>query len=249
MNKENPNIKQEEIPSQEEMQRVYSQYNNNLQKITNSKKVINDLTNTGCNIYYKYKDYLFPDILQSIIDLTCSTKKVEYLYLIIEIIKSLHSNKNEYNIKKEDFDGFFLYMKEVCRCFYYSISDEFISHLKQVLKDLKKCNIYPNNYIDDLIMEFRLTTEPKITDNNKDLNCLTNLVNSGDLKVDKEIIDLYKDIDDLKRTNNNDKRKKLIKIENDMIQKQIKYYNENLKKIKCLNELIELCDKNGSFDN
>ena len=44
MNKENPNIKQEEVPSQEEMQRVYSQYNNNLQNITNSKKVINDLT-------------------------------------------------------------------------------------------------------------------------------------------------------------------------------------------------------------
>lgn len=98
-------------------------------------------------------------------------------------------------------------------------------------------------------MEFRLTTEPKITDNNKDLNCLTNLVNSGNLKVDKELIDLYKDFDDLKRTDNNNIRKKLINIENDMIQKQIKYYNENLKKIKCLNELIELCDKNGSFDN
>jgi hypothetical protein len=249
MNKENPNIKQEEPPSQEEMQRVFTQYNNNLQQITNSKKVINDLINTGCNIYYKYKDYLFPDILQSIIDLTCSSKKVEYLYLIIEIIKSLHSKRNEYSIKKEDFDGFFLYIKEVCRCFYYSINDEFISHLKQVLKDLKKCKIYPDNYIDDLIMEFRLTTEPKITDNIKDLNSLTNLVNNGDLKVDREIIDLYKDIDDLKRTDNNIIRKKLIKIENDMIQKQIKYYNENLKKIKCLNELIELCDNNGSFDN
>jgi hypothetical protein len=249
MNKENPNIKQEEAPSQEEMQRIFTQYNNNLQQITNSKKIINDLISTGCNIYYKYKDFLFPDILQSIIDLTCSSKKVEYLYLIIEIIKSLHSKRNEYSIKKEDFDGFFLYIKEVCRCFYYSINDEFISHLKQVLKDLKKCNIYPSNYIDDLIMEFRLTTEPKITDNSKDLNCLTNLVNSGDLKVDKELIDLYKDFDDLKRTDNNNIRKKLINIENDMIQKQIKYYNENLKKIKCLNELIELCDKNGSFDN
>lgn len=101
MNKENPNIKQEEVPSQEEMQRVYSQYNNNLQNITNSKKVINDLTNTGCNIYYKYKDYLFPEILQSIIDLTYSSKKLEYLYLIIEIIKSLYSNRDEYKIKKK----------------------------------------------------------------------------------------------------------------------------------------------------
>lgn len=137
MNKENPNIKQEEVPSQEEMQRVYSQYNNNLQNITNSKKVINDLTNTGCNIYYKYKDYLFPEILQSIIDLTYSSKKLEYLYLIIEIIKSLYSNKDEYKIKKEDFDIFFLYIKEVCRCFYYSMNDEFISYLKQALKDLK----------------------------------------------------------------------------------------------------------------
>ena len=242
-------IKQEEFPSEEERQRVFSQYFNNLQQITNSKTVIKGLTEKGCNIYYKYKDFLFPEIFQLIIDLTNSTKKVEYLYLIIEIIKSLYSRRKEYNIKKENFDDFFLYIKEVCRCFNYSINDEFISHLKQVLKDLKKCNIYPSNYIDDLIMEFRLTTEPKITDNNKDLNCLTNLVNSGVLKVDKEIIDLYKDIDDLKRTDNNNIRKKLIKIENDMIQRQIKYYNENLKKIKCLNDLIELCNKNGNFDN
>jgi len=249
MNGGNLKIIQEEVPNQEEMQNVFSQYHYNLQNIENSKTVMNNLIITGCNIYYRYKDFLFPDILQSIIDLTCSTKKFEYLYLIIEIIKSLYSKKEEYKIKKEDFDGFFLYMKEVCRCFYYSINDEFISHLKKVLKDLKQTNIYPNNYIDDLIMEFRLTTEPKITDNNKDLQSLTNLVNNGDLKVDKEIIDLYKDIDDLKRTDNNNLRKKLIKIENDMIQKQIKYYNENLKKIKCLNDLIELCDKNGSLDN
>lgn len=248
MNGEKLNIMQEEVPNQEEMQNIFSQYHCRLQNIENSKKVMNDLIITGCSIYYRYKDFLFPDILQTIINLTCSTKKVEYLYLIIEIIKSLHSKKDEYKIKKEDFDGFFLYMKEVCRCFYYSISDEFISHLKQVLKDLKKTNIYPNNYIDDLIMEFRLTTEPKISDNNKDLQCLTNLVNNGDLKVDKEIIDLYKDIDDLKRTDNNNLRKKLIKIENDMIQRQIKYYNENLKKIKCLNDLIQLCDNNGNFD-
>ena len=84
-------------------------------------------------------------------------------------------------------------------------------------------------------MELRLTTEPNITDSIDDRKILSRLVNKNILKIDFEMINLHKDIEDLKRNNNNNIIVKLIKNENNMIEKQIKLYNENLKQVKCLN--------------
>ena len=95
---------------------------------------------------------------------------------------------------------------------------------------------------DIVIMELRLTTESNIGNNIKDRNSLSNLINNNILKIDYEMINLYKNFDDLKRTNNNKIRLELIKRENNMIEKQIKIYNENLKQLKCINELINICD-------
>lgn len=242
MEKNELNFKKERIPTEEEIQRIYSNYYRDLNNIDNKKRIIMDLTDKACNIYYTYKSYIFPDILQAILDQANFTKKLEFLFLIIEIIKKLYKDKINYKIDKEEFNGYFLYVKEICRCFFYSFNDEYTKTIKSALNDLKKSNIYPGEYIDDLIMELRLTTEPRINDNDKDKKSLSNLVNNDNLKIDYEMINLYKDIDDLKRTNNNNNRRKLIKNENDMIEKQMKLYSENLKQIGCLNELIEICN-------
>ena len=138
--------------------------------------------------------------------------------------------------------GSFSYVKAICKCFKYSFNDDFIKQLKNALNELKKNNIYPVSIIDNLIMEMRLTTEPQITENENDRKCLSNLVSANILKIDYEMINLYKDIEDLKRTDNNQLRLNLIKKENNMIEKQIKLYNENLKQVKILNDLIKICD-------
>ena len=167
---------------------------------------------------------------------------LEYLYLLIEIIKSIHSNISKHPVKKEELYNIFEYVRSICRSFYYSFNYEFTKFIKDSLNHLKKCNIYPNYFIDDLIMELRLNTNPNITGNINDRKSLSNLVKNNILKIDYEMINFNKDIDDLKRTDNNKNRMNLIKCHNDMIQKQIKLYNENLKQIKCLNELINKCD-------
>ena len=233
----------ENIPTEEERQIIITKFNNDLKYISTSKEIIFELSKNASHIYYKYKDFIFPDILQEIYIEAERKKKLEFLYLIIEIIKYLHNNKLNNPIKNDFLLNIFSYVKAICKSFKYSFNDDFIKQLKIALNELKKINIYPATIIDNLIMEMRLSTEPQITDSLNDRKCLSNLVNSNLLKIDYEMMNLYKDIEDLKRTNNNKLRLNLIKNENNMIEKQIKLYNENLKQVKCLNDLIELCNK------
>ena len=240
--KEKENFNNENIPTEEERERILTQFNNDLKYICPNKKIIFNLSKKASEIYYKYKDFIFPDILQEIYIEAERNKKLDFLYLIIEIIKYLHSNKLDNPIKNDLLLNIFPYVKAICKCFKYSFNDDFIKQLKNALNELKKNNIYPATIIDNLIMEMRLTTEPQITESENDRKCLSNLVNANMLKIDYEMINLYKDIEDLKRTDNNQLRLNLIKKENNMIEKQIKLYNENLKQVKILNDLIKICD-------
>ena len=235
------NINNEPIPSYEERENIIKEFNSRLKKI-NTKESILEISKYAANIYYKYKDFIFPDLLQSILVSAESTKKIEHLFLLIEIIKLIYSNKEKYDVKKEELFNFFEYIKYICRTFYFSFNDEFIKMIKSSLKHLKECKIYPNIFIDNLMMEFRLNTDPHITGNENDRKCLSNLVNNNILQVDYNFINLFKDIEDLERTKKNKIRIGLIKKYNDLIEKQIKLYNQNLTQIKSLNELINICD-------
>ena len=230
------------IPKDEQRNNILLEFSKDLLYICKSKDKVFEMANKACNFYYKYQDYIFPDLLQEILTQAGKTKRLEYLYLIIEIIKYLNTNKLKYPIKNKLLFKIFPYVKEITRCFFYSFNNDFTKSLKVALNELKKQNIYPSNYIDDLIMELRLTTEPNITDNIKDRNSLSNLVNNNILKIDYEMINLYKCFEDLERTNNNNIRLDLIKKENNIIEKQIKLYNENFKQLRCLNDLINICD-------
>ena len=238
LNEENINI-----PTEEERQAIISQYEQKIKNMKYNREEILSLSKCICKIYYSHKDFIFPDILQIILTEADRKKKLEYLYLMIEIIKYFDFNKNVYEVTKIFFSNLFLCVQKICRLFYYSFNKDFTKNIKNSLIELKKYNIYPSNNIDELLMELRLTTEPNITDSIDDRKILSRLVNKNILKIDFEMINLHKDIEDLKRNNNNNNiRVKLIKNENNMIEKQIKLYNENLKQVKCLNDLIELCN-------
>ena len=239
---ENDNTKKIIVPTEEQKNAILFQFSKDLSYICISKQQVFEMCKNACNYYYSYQDYIFPDLLQEILSQAGKRKRLEYLYLLIEIIKYLNSNKYNNPIKGDLLFNIFPFVKEITRCFYYSFNNDFTKLLKVALNELKKQKIYPINYIDDLIMELRLTTDPNITDNIKDRNSLSNLINNNILKIDYEMINLYKNFDDIKRTNNNKIRMELIKKENNMIEKQIKIYNENLKQLKCINELINICD-------
>ena len=233
-------------PNEEEKIIIISQFEKQIKNVKCDREYISNLSNDICNIFKTHRDFIFHDIIQILLNEADRTKKLEFLYLMIEIIKNFHFHKNEFDIKEKFLSDLFSYVIIICRFFYYSFNKDFTKNIRNSLFELKKYNIYPNSSIDALLMELRLTTEPNITDSFDDRKCLSMLTNKNIIKIDYEMINLYKDIEELKRTNNNNLRLNLIKNENNMIEKQIKLYNENLKQIKCLNDLIELCNKFGN---
>ena len=123
------------------------------------------------------------------------------------------------------------------------MNDQFIKYIKNSLNNLKQSKIYDEINIDSIIMELRLTTEPNVLNNDKDKNCLNYLLNDKILKIDMDMINLYKDIDFANRGNINSLRMNLIKKENELIEKQISLYNKNIVQIKHINEMIDKINK------
>ena len=123
------------------------------------------------------------------------------------------------------------------------MNDNFIKLVKEALNKLKEYKIYNDFDINDIIMEFRITTEPKITASENDRNSLINLFNNKLLNIDVDMTDFYKKIESVDRGNINTLRMNLIKKENELIEKQMMLYNKNLEQIKTINELIEIINK------
>ena len=155
-------------------------------------------------------------------------QKIEYLYLMIEIIKAIYSNKSKNNITQNELSYLLLGIKEICRHYHYSMNNDFIKLVKDALNHLKETKIYDEKNINNIIMELRITTDPKITSSENDRNCLMNLFNEQTLQIDMNMINLYNDIKSVERGNINMLRMNLIKKENDLIEKQMILYKKNL---------------------
>ena len=68
------------------------------------------------------------------------------------------------------------------------------------------------------------------------------MVNKNIYQIDEELIDFYKNHEKFERNKDKNNWKNVIKAENNLIEKQMKLYNENIKQFKSLNELINICD-------
>ena len=216
--------------------KIISDFDIFLQNI-NSEKDIKAIASITYKLYCSYKDFILPDLIDKIYQNAFNTRKIEYLYLIIEIIRVFDSNKGIVDERKKFFDWF----KNIFRCYYYSFKKEFIE-LKNILNDFKQTKIYSNELIDELIMELRLTTEPKLEGNDDDKKALCELANKNILEIDEDLIDYYKKVDIYQRNKSQTNQDNLINFENELIEKQLKLYNENIKQIKYINELIGYCD-------
>ena len=150
------------IPSEEDRENILSKFNSYLENISIENDEIIKIASYVISVYNSFKDYIFPDLLENIQQKAYSTKKIEYLNLILEIIIQLNSQtKLTENVLNE----LFLYLTNVFRIYYYSFNNDFIKQLKKILKDFKKHKIFNDDLIDELIMELRLTTEPNINGN------------------------------------------------------------------------------------
>ena len=240
--KNNEENKEKSIqPSEEEFQKIFYKFNEYLTNLNIDK--IKEATDYFCQQYNSFKDYFFESFLLLILEKLSKEQKIEYLYLMIEIIKAIYSNKSKNNITQNELSYLLLGIKEICRHYHYSMNNDFIKLVKDALNHLKDTKIYDEKCINNIIMELRITTDPKITSSENDRNCLMNLFNEQTLQIDMNMINLYNDLKSVERGNINMLRMNLIKKENDLIEKQMVLYNKNLEQIKNINEMLDIIDK------
>ena len=80
--------------------------------------------------------------------------------------------------------------------------------------------------------------EPNITGSEKDAKYLMNLVNYGNFKIEQNLIDFSRAMEALNRNKDNFQRKNMLKIEKDLIQKQVRIYNTHMQQLKEINSLL-----------
>lgn len=92
------------------------------------------------------------------------------------------------------------------------------------------------------MMELTLATEPDITGDNEEIKNIYNLINKNIFEVPSDIINYNEKLEIIKKNKDNAHKLELIKLQNNIIKKQIDKYNKNLQQIKDLNSLIEKCE-------
>ena len=230
------------VPSEQDRYDILNYFDNELKLITPLKEEIKKLSQYACQVLSTYNDYIFPDLLKSIIREANKKSKIEYLYLFLDIILLILCNDEYKLIRNNSIKKIFPYLKDVIRSFHYSLNDNDIKEVKKVLNQLKINKIYDDKLIDELMMELTLATEPDITGDNEEIKNICNLINKNIFEVPSDIINYNEKLEIIKKNKDNAHKLELIKLQNNIIKKQIDKYNKNLQQIKDLNSLIEKCE-------
>ena len=230
------------VPSEQDRYDILNYFDNELKLITPLKEEIKKLSQYACQVLSTYNDYIFPDLLKSIIREANKKSKIEYLYLFLDIILFILCNDEYKLIRNNSIKKIFPYLKDVIRSFHYSLNDNDIKEVKKVLNQLKINKIYDDKLIDELMMELTLATEPDITGDNEEIKNIYNLINKNIFEVPSDIINYNEKLEIIKKNKDNAHKLELIKLQNNIIKKQIDKYNKNLQQIKDLNSLIEKCE-------
>ena len=150
--KNNEENKEKSIqPSEEEFQKIFYKFNEYLTNLNIDK--IKEAADYFCQQYNFYKDYFFESFLLLMLEKLSKEQKIEYLYLMIEIIKAIYSNKSKNNITQNELSYLLLGIKEICRHYHYSMNNDFIKLVKDALNHLKETKIYDEKCINNIIME------------------------------------------------------------------------------------------------
>ena len=67
---------------------------------------------------------------------------------------------------------------------------------------------------------------------------LMNLVNFGNFRIEQSLIDYSRAMESLNRNKDNFQRKKVLKLQKDLIQKQLRIYNSHVQQLKEINLLL-----------
>ena len=224
---------------------------NSLQNIDMQQVTIENQSINICDKISKYRILIIEEIFQLIYGINHFNPKVEYLCLINEIMKrnfGIEKNESDYkNIIQTMKEKFYPYIKGICVDLFWGLDKYNQDAVYYYLNEWDKNKYIKNEFIKEIKFELKMRNDPQITGNKEELNFLVNFVNYSGFKIEPSLIDFSKQTETLDRTKDNKQRKIMLKMEKDLIQKQLRMYNTHIKQLKEVNLLLNKIKENPNL--
>ena len=234
---QNNNTKEMQITSEEKL-KIITTFHTDLKNIDLKKETIEKISNDIQEQMSKYGDQIIYEIFQIIESESQITPRLEYLYLINDIIEKY--KEFQININK-----IFPYIKNICLYSYTTLNENLTLKVKELIELWEKKQILNPNKIKELKFYLKIQLEPELSEDKEEINFLINLYNNGYIKFDQNLINFSKELNVLEKTKDNKNRRNLLKMEKDIINKQLKIYNSQIQHLK---EIDKILDKIKTFN-
>jgi len=234
---QNNNTKEIQITSEEKL-KIITTFHTDLKNIDLKKETIEKISNDIQDQMSKYGDQIIYEIFQIIESESQITPRLEYLYLINDIIEKY--KEFQININK-----IFPYIKNICLYSYTTLNENLTLKVKELIELWEKKQILNSNKIKELKFYLKIQLEPELSEDKEEINFLINLYNNGYIKFDQNLINFSKELNVLEKTKDNKNRRNLLKMEKDIINKQLKIYNSQIQHLK---EIDKILDKIKTFN-
>ena len=224
---------------------------NSLQNIDMQQVTIENQSINICDKISKYRILIIEEIFQLIYGINHFNPKVEYLCLINEIMKrnfGIEKSESDYNyIIQSMKEKFYPYIKGICVDLFWGLDKYNRDAVYYYLNEWDKNKYIKNEFIKEIKFELKMRNDPQITGNKEELNFLVNFVNYSGFKIEPSLIDFSKQAETLDRTKDNKQRKMMLKMEKDLIQKQLRMYNTHIQQLKEVNLLLNKIKENPNL--
>ena len=234
---QNNNTKEIQITSEEKL-KIITTFHTDLKNIDLKKETIEKISNDIQDQMSKYGDQIIYEIFQILESESQITPRLEYLYLINDIIEKY--KEFQININK-----IFPYIKNICLYSYTTLNENLTLKVKELIELWEKKQILNANKIKELKFYLKIQLEPELSEDKEEINFLINLYNNGYIKFDQNLINFSKELNVLEKTKDNKNRRNLLKMEKDIINKQLKIYNSQIQHLK---EIDKILDKIKTFN-
>jgi len=224
---------------------------NGLKNIDMQQVTIENQSINICDKISKYRILIIEEIFQLIYGINHFNPKVEYLCLINEIMKrnfGIEKNESDYqNIIQTMKEKFYPYIKGICVDLFCGLDRYNQDAVYYYLNEWGKNKYIKNEFIKEIKFELKMRNDPQITGSKEELNFLVNFINYSGFKIEPSLIDFSKQAETLDRTKDNKQRKIMLKMEKDLIQKQMRIYNTHIQQLKEVNLLLNKIKENPNL--
>ena len=240
---ESKDIEQKDMPiellSPENKKQILEDFNIRLKNINISQISIEGMSSFMRDKILKHHIAILLDLLSLISDEAQRNPRIENLYVLNDVIQKIRYDERYTKISNECLKTIFPYLKDICICTYTIFDEKLKNEINNLIDIWKARQIYPDECLNEIKFEIKMNHEPEINGTNEEIKLLVNYVNSGSMKIDQSLIDFNNEMEVLERNGDNVHRKNLLVKYKDLIDKQLKLYNNQLLQLKDINTMLD----------